>query len=167
MDFGCPFRSLSRFLCFLSPNPRSTTMAPQKSIPIKRQRSGSTSWAEPPSPEDPHRFISREAELIYHQSLFNCSLVPERGFPTSNAFFNFIIQNRGWKTLYAPPVPGVAPVVREFHSNMPFKVDTTIFVRGKWVEFGAQAINRIYRLLDDDCVKYRALFADTYYERLM
>ena len=50
---------------------------------------------------------------------------------------------------------------------MPFKVGTTVFVRGKWVEFDAQAINQIYHLLDDDSAEYRALFEDTDYERLM
>ena len=142
-------------------------MAPRKSIPAKRQRSSSILRATPSPPKDPHRFISRKVERIYHETLFNCSFDSERGFPTSNAFFNFIIQNCGWQTLCAPPVPGVAPVVREFHSNLPFKVGTTVFVRGKWVEFGAQAINRIYRLLDDDSAEYKALFADTDYERLM
>ena len=101
------------------------------------RQSGSTSRAAPPPPKDPHRFISREVERIYHESLFNRLFVLERGLPTSNAFFNFIIQNRGWQTLCAPPVPRVALVVREFHSNLPFKVGTTVFVRGKWVEFGA------------------------------
>ena len=57
--------------------------------------------------------------------------------------------------------------MREFQSNLPFKVDTPVFVRGKWVEFGAEAINRIYRLLDDDNEEYRALFVDIDYERLM
>ena len=33
------------------------------------------------------------------------------------------------------------PIVREFHSNLSFKVGTTVFVQGRWVEFGAQAIN--------------------------
>ena len=142
-------------------------MAPRKSTPTKRQQSGSTSRASPPPMEDPHRFISWEAERIYHESLFNNLFVSESGFPTSNAFFNFTIQNRGWQTLCAPLVPRVALVVQEFHSNMSFKVDTTVFVRGKWVEFGAQAIKRIYRLLDDDSVEYRALFVDKDYERLM
>ena len=123
--------------------------------------------SQPPPPEDPHRFISWEAERIYHESLFKRSFVLEQGFPTSNVFFNFIIQNRGWQILCAPPVPKVAPVVREFHFNLPFKVDTTVFVRRKWVEFGAQAINQIYHLLDDDGEEYRDLFADTDYERLM
>ena len=56
---------------------------------------------------------------------------------------------------------------REFHSNLPFKVSTTVFVWGRCVEFGAQAINWIYRLMDDDNAEYRVLFADTDYERLM
>ena len=65
-------------------------------------------------------------------------------------------------------VAGVdSPVVQEFHSNMPFKVRTIVFVLGKWVEFGAQAINQIYRLLDDDNAEYRELFANTDYEHLM
>ena len=89
--------------------------------------------------------------------------------------FNFTIQNRGWQTLCGPPppppphrqIPGVAPVLLEFHSNPPFKVGTTVFVKGKWVDFSAQAINQIYRLQDDDSVEYRALFTDTDYESLM
>ena len=142
-------------------------MALRKSTSAKRQRSGSTSRVAPPPSEDSHWFVSREAEWIYHESLFNRLFVPKHGFPTSNAFFNFTIPNCGWQTLCAPPVPEVAPVVPKFHFNLPFKVGTTVFIRGKWVEFGAQAINWIYRLLDDDSEEYRALFAGTDYERLM
>ena len=167
-NFGCPFIFLSRFLLFLHIcTPRSTSMAPRKSTPAKRQRSGSTSQVAPPPPEYPHRFISREVKQIYHKLLFNRLFVPESSFPTSNAFFKFTIQNHGWRTLCAPPIPGVASVVREFHSNIPFKAGTTVFVRGKWVKFSVEAINRIYRMLDDDSVEYRALFADTDYKRLM
>ena len=74
---------------------RSTSMAPEKSTPAKQQLSGSTSLAAPPPPKNPHRFVSQEAERIYHESLFNLLFIPKRGFPTSNAFFNFTIQNRG------------------------------------------------------------------------
>ena len=123
MTFGCPFIFLSRFLLFLYIcTPKSTSMALRKSTLAKRQRSGSTSQSAPPPPKDPHRFISWEVKRIYHESLFNRSFIPERGFPTSNAFFKFTIQNHSWQTLYAPPVPEVAPVVREFHSNLPFKM---------------------------------------------
>ena len=96
-DFWPPFPLPLSFLllCLQISIPQSTTMAPRKSTPAKRQRSDFTSRATPPPPEDPHRFISREVERIYHESLFNRSFISERSFRTSNAFFNFTIQNRG------------------------------------------------------------------------
>ena len=147
--------------------PSVTTMVPKKTIPAKRHRSGSTSREAPPPPDDLHRFISREVERLYHKSLCIRSFVPERGFPTSNAFFNFTIQSRGWQTLCAPPTPGVAPVVREFYYNLPFRVDTTVFVQGKWVDFRARAINQFYQLQEDDSEEYQALFMATDFEGLM
>ena len=126
-------------------------MAPKKSVPAKQHRSSSTSQADPPSSDDdPCRFISREAERLYHELLYNRSFIPEWGFPTSNAFFNFSIQNRGWQTLCAPPTPGVASIVREFHSNLRFRVDTTMFLSSRWVELGVWTINQIYQLRGDD-----------------
>ena len=96
--------------------PSVTTMAAKKTVPTKRHHSGSTSRATPPSLDDLHRFISQEAERLYHKSLCICSFLLERGFLTSNVFFNFTIQTQGWQTLCAPPTPGVALVVREFYS---------------------------------------------------
>ena len=142
-------------------------MAPKKFVPAKRHRSSSTSRANPPHPDDPRQFISHEAEWLYHESLYNRPFVPERGFPTSKAFFNFPIQNRGWQTLCAPPTPEVALIVREFHSNLRFRVGTTVFVWGGWVEFGARTINQIYQLRDDDSEKYQALFVAINFESLM
>ena len=142
-------------------------MAPKKTVLAKQHRSSSTSWATPPPLEDQCRFISQEAERLYHEPLCNRSFVLERGFPTSNAFFNFTIQTRGWKTLCAPLTLGGALVVREFHSNLRFRVGTTVFVRGTWVDFGAQTINQIYQLLEDDSEEYRALFVETNFESLM
>ena len=102
--------------CFSDFEPSVTTMALKKTVPTKRHHSGSTSRATPPSIDDLHHFISREAERLYHESLCIRSFVPERGFLTLNVFFNFTIQNQGWQTLCAPPTPKVASVVREFYS---------------------------------------------------
>ena len=144
-----------------------TTMAPKKTIPAKRHRFGSTSQAAPPPPDDPRPFISREAERLYHESLCIRSFVSERGFLTSNAFFNFTIQTRGWQTLCAPLTPGVALIIREFNSNLPFRVGTIVFVRGRWVNFEERAIDRFYQLREDDSKEYRALFEATDFEGLM
>ena len=142
-------------------------MAPKKTVPAKQHRSSSTSRAAPPPSDDPRRFVSREAERLYHESLCIRSFVPERGFPTSNSFFNFTIQTRGGQTLCAPLTPRLALVVREFHSNLRFWVGTTVFVRGRWVDFGARAINQIYQLRDHDSEEYQALFLATDFESLM
>ena len=142
-------------------------MAPKKTVPTKRHRSDSTSRASPPHPDDSCRFISREAERLYHESLCIRSFVSKRGFPSSNAFFNFAIRTRGWQTLCAPPTPGVAPVVREFHSNLCFRVNTTVFIRVRWVDFGALAINQFYQLWEDDSEEYHALLMATNFESLM
>ena len=142
-------------------------MVPTKTVPAKRIRSDSTSWEAPPPLDDQRRFISREAKWLYHELLCIRSFVLERGFPTSNAFFNFAIQTKAWQTLCAPPTPGVALVVREFHSNLLFWVGTTVFVQGKWVNFRAWAINQIYHLREDDSEEYQALFMATDSESLM
>ena len=91
-----------------------TTMVPKKTIPTKQYCSSSTSQAVPPPLEDPLHFISQEAEWLYHESFCIRSFISERGFPTSNAFFNFTIQTRSWQTLCASPTPGVALVILEF-----------------------------------------------------
>ena len=92
--FWCaPFVSYF-FLCaffFSDFKPSVTTMALKKTVPAKRHRSSSTSWAVPPPPDDPRRFISWEAERLYHESLCIHSFVQGLGFPTSNPFFNFTI----------------------------------------------------------------------------
>ena len=134
--FVCPFVSCSCLVCvfcrFLADRdyygPQEDR--PNQTIPFRLHIMGGTP-PPPPLLDDPRRFISREAEQLYHESLCNRSFVQERGFPTSNSFFNFTIQTRGWKTLCASPTPGVASIFLEFHSNLPFRFGTTVFVRGK------------------------------------
>ena len=55
-----------------------------------------------------------------------------------------MIEKRGWETLCAHRRAGYAVVVREFYSNMVGRKDNTVYVRGVWVPYGAQAINQVY-----------------------
>ena len=61
----------------------------------------------------------------------------------------------------------MAPIVCEFHSNLLGRVGSTVYVRGKWVDFSATTINRLYNLVEADSDAYRALFLDTDYQLLM
>ena len=99
---------------------RYSSMALKKIIPEKRKRIGSSSRAPPPPPENSEKFITREAKKLYHESLFNRTFVVERGIQDSNIYFTFMIRDRGWTTLCAHPQPRIAPVVKEFHSNLQF-----------------------------------------------
>ena len=140
--------------CFSDLEPFVTTMAPKKTVPAKRNRFGSNSQAAPPPPDDSRRFIFREAERLYHESLCIRSFVLELVFLTSNVFINFTIQTQGCQTLCVSPTPRVAPVICEFYSNLPFRVGTIVFVQGRWADFEAQAIDRFYQLWEDDSEEY-------------
>ena len=61
------------------------------------------------------------------------------------------------------PLPRIALVVRKFHSNLRFRV----YVWGKWVDFNATLISRLYNLVDDNNKAYMALFHSTNYQQLM
>ena len=51
----------------------------------------------------------------------------------------------------------MAPAVREFHSNLRFRVGSMVYVRVKWVDFSAITINQVYNLVDNDSEAYSAL----------
>ena len=55
-----------------------------------------------------------------------------------------MIEKRGWETLCAHRRAGYAAIVREFYSNLVGRKDNTVYVRGVWVPYGAQAINQVY-----------------------
>ena len=133
-------------------------MAPKKIVPQKR-RTESSSRTPPPLPEDLEKFITYEAEWLYHESLYNSTFVQKCGFPTSNVYFTFMIENKGWTKLCEHPPPGIALVVREFHSNLRFREDLRVYVCGKGVNFDAATINRTYNT--------GPLFQNTYYEMMM
>ena len=61
----------------------------------------------------------------------------------------------------------IALVVKDFHSNLRFRVGPIVYVQGKWVDFSAIVINRVYNLVDDDSEAYRVLFQDIDYQMIM
>ena len=137
----------------------SFSMAPKKTVPEKRTRKGSSSVVPPPPHENPKKIITLEAEKLYHESLYNRTLVAEHGFPDSNVYFKFLIQEKGWTKFCEHPPPRIAPVVWE--SNLRYWMDSAVYVRGKWVDFSVATIKRVFNLVDDDNEAYRALFYHT------
>ena len=91
-------------------------------------------------------FVSEEAHSNMWKYYANKGFVAERRFKTPITPFKELIEKRGWETLCAHRRAGYVAVVREFYANLVGRKDNTVYVRGVWVPYGAQAINQVYGL---------------------
>ena len=109
-------------------------------VPEERTDKGKEKVAE----EEVDDFVSEEAHSSMRKYYANKGFVAERRFKTPITPFKELIEKRGWGTLCAHRRAGYAAVVREFYSNLVGRKDNTVYVRGVWVPYGAQAINQVY-----------------------
>ena len=109
-------------------------------VPEERTDKGKEKEAE----EEIDDFVSEEAHSNMRKYYANKGFVAERRFKTPITPFKELIEKRGWGTLCAHRRAGYAAVVREFYSNLVGRKDNTVYVRGMWVPYGAQAINQVY-----------------------
>ena len=105
-----------------------------------RTRKGKEKVAE----EEIEDFVSEEAYSNWRKHYAGKGFVAERRFKNLITPFKEMIEKRGWETLCAHRRAGYAAVVREFYSNLVGRKDNTVYVRGVWVPYGAQAINQVY-----------------------
>ena len=60
----------------------------------------------------------------------------------------------------------MALIVREFHANLPHRDDTRVFVRGIWVPFDSETVNRAFELWDMDSELYQNLWRSPNYAQI-
>ena len=120
------------------PIPTETPEAPE--IPEERVNKGKGKVTE----EEVEDFVSDEAYSNWKKHYANKGFVVERRFKNPITPFKETIEKRGWETLWTHRRSGYTAVVREFYSNLVGRKDNTVFVRGVWVPYGAQAINQVY-----------------------
>ena len=94
--------------------------------------------------EEVDDFVSEEAHSNMRKYYAHKGFMAERRFKTPITPFKELIEKRGWGTLCTHRRAGYAAVVREFYSNLVGRKDNTVYVRGVWVPYGAQAINQVY-----------------------
>ena len=115
--------------------------APERpTVPEERTNKGKGKVTE----EEVEDFVSEEAHSNMRKHYANKGFVAERRFKTPITPFKEMIEKRGWGPLCAHRRSGYAAVVREFYSNLVGRKDNTVYVRGVWVPYGAQAINQVY-----------------------
>ena len=96
------------------------------------------------STEEVEDFVSEEAYSNWRKHYAGKGFIAERRFKNPITPFKEMIEKRGWETLCADRRAGYATVAREFYSNLVGRKDNTVYVRGVWVPYGAQAINQVY-----------------------
>ena len=109
-------------------------------VPEESTKKGKERVAE----EEIEDFVSEEAYSNWKKHYARKGFVAERRFKNPIAPFKEMIEKRGWETLCAHRRAGYAVVVREFYLNLVGRKDNTVYVRGVWVPYGAQAINQVY-----------------------
>ena len=109
-------------------------------VPEERTNKGKERVTE----EEIEDFVSDEAYSNWRKHYANKGFVAERRFKNPITPFKELIEKRGWETFCAHRRSGYTTVVREFYSNLVGRKDNTVYVRGVWVPYGAQAINQVY-----------------------
>ena len=117
------------------------TEAPEApTVPEERTDKGKGKARE----EEIKDFVSEEAYSNWKKHYANKGFIAERRFRNPITPFKEMIEQRGWKSLYAHQKSGYTAVVKYFYSNLVGRKDNTVFVRGVWVPYGAKAINEAY-----------------------
>ena len=142
-------------------------MAEQPEIqPIARQQAykGKDKVVE----EEEDAFVSEEACSNMQKYYADKGFVGERGFSNPISHFKEMIEQRGWGNFCKHQKPGYAAVVQEFYSNFVGRKDSSVYIRGVWVPYGANAINEVYGMAGQrHGSKFKKLLANPNREKIV
>ena len=91
-------------------------------------------------------FISKKAATLMEGSLKDRGFIAKRWFKKVISPFAKILEKRGWQSLGEHREPGYASLVKEIFANMVEKEGKRVYVRGHWLEFSREEINRLFNL---------------------
>ena len=80
------------------------------------------------------------------RSLKDRGFIVERGFKRLISPFVEMLEKRGWQSLGEHKEPGYVALVKEFFANLVEKEEKRLYVRGHWVDFNKEEINRLFSL---------------------
>ena len=80
------------------------------------------------------------------RSLKDRGFIAKMGFRRLISPFVEMLGKRGWQSLGEHKEPGCAALVKEFFANLVEKEGKRVYVRGHWVDFSKEEINRLFSL---------------------
>ena len=102
------------------------------------------------------------------RSLKDRGFIAERGFKNVISPFAEMLEKRGWQSLGEHKEPGYASLVKEFFANMVEKEGKIVYVRGHWVEFSREEINRLFSLrVQNDGSKFKKQLKEQEHQKIV
>ena len=96
--------------------------------------------------DEADEFVSDEAFVVTENTMLKKDFIGERGFKQLISPFKEVSEPRGWSMLCEHHSAGLATLVREYYANLVGKKDKTCYVRGKWIFFDRESINKMFKL---------------------
>ena len=108
--------------------------------------------------------ILDKAAVLMEKSLKDRGFIVERGFKKLISHFFEMLEKRGWQSLGEHKEPGCAALVKEFFANMMEEEVRKVYVKGKWIDFSKEKINRLFNLkVQKDGSKFKRLLKEPEY----
>ena len=112
--------------------------------------------------------ISEKASVLMEGSLKNRGFIAERGFKNIISLFAEMVEKREWQPLEEHKEPGCASLVREFFANMVEREGNIAYMRGQWIDFSGEEINKLFNLgVQKDGSKFRKQLRETEHQKIV
>ena len=101
-------------------------------------------------------------------SLKNIGFIVERGFKNIISPFSEVLERREWHLLAEHKESSCASLVKEFYANMVEKEGKRLYVRGQWVEFSREKINKLFNLsVQKDGSKFKKQLKEPEHQKIV
>ena len=79
-----------------------------------------------------------------------------------------MLERKGWQSLGEHKEPGCVALVREFFANPVEREGKKVYVRGHWVDFSKEEINRLYSLgMQKDGSKFKKQLREPEHQKIV
>ena len=79
-----------------------------------------------------------------------------------------MVEKREWQSLAEHKEPGCASLVREFFANVVEREGKRVYVRGQWIDFSREEINKLFNLgVQKDGSKFRKQPRGTEHQKIV
>ena len=112
--------------------------------------------------------ISESEVALMEGSLKNRGFIAEREFKNIISPFSEMVEKREWQSLAKHKEPRCASLLMEFFANMVEREGKRVYVRGQWIDFSREEINKLFNLgVQKDVSKFRKQLREIEHQKIV